>query len=73
METDSAKKTKIKKILDRAGKKYFALSPRWKDENKKEVIFWLNPYYQDIDNFGWFTVDDLKDWAKGKGKIPMKK
>ena len=59
--------------MEKAGKKYFALSPRWKDDNKKEVIFWLNPYHQDIDNFGWFTVEDLKDWAKGKGKIPMKK
>lgn len=69
----SAEKTGIKKILEKVGKKYFALSPRWKDNNKKEVIFWLNPYHQDVDNFGWFTVDDLKDWAKGKGKIPMKK
>ena len=69
----AAEKTGIKKILENAGKKYFALSPRWKDDDKKEVIFWLNPYHQDIDNFGWFTVEDLKDWAKGKGKIPMKK
>ena len=69
----AAEKTGIKKILEKAGKKYFALSPRWKDDNKKEVIFWLNPYHQDIDNFGWFTVEDLKDWAKGKGKIHMKK
>ena len=69
----AAEKTGIKKILEKAGKKYLALSPRWKDDNKKEVIFWLNPYHQDVDNFGWFTVDDLNDWAKGKGKIPMKK
>lgn len=70
---EAAEKTNIKKILEKAGKKYFALSPCWKDENKKEVIFWLNPHYQNIDNFGWFTVEDLKDWAKGKGKIPKKK
>lgn len=69
----AAERTKIKKILEKAGKKYLALSPRWKDENKKEVVFWLNPYYQNIDNYGWFTVDDLKDWAKDKGKIPMEK
>lgn len=66
----AAEKTGIKKILEKAGKKYFALSPRWKDDNKKEVIFWLNPYYQNINNCGWFTVDDLKEWIDGKGKIP---
>lgn len=27
---------------------------------------------QDKNNFGWFTVTDLKDWANNKGKIPMK-
>ena len=69
----AVEKTKIKKILEKAGKKYFALSPRWKDDNKKEVIFWLNPMEQDKNNCGWFTVDDLKDWTNGKGKIPMKK
>lgn len=27
----AAEKTKIERILEKAGKKYFALSPRWKD------------------------------------------
>ena len=67
----AVEKTKIKEILKKAGKEYFALSPRWKDDNKKEVIFWLNPMEQDKNNFGWFTVADLKDWANNKGKIPM--
>lgn len=67
----AVEKTKIEKRLKKAGKKWFALSPRWKDEEKKEVIFWLNPYYQNKDNFGWFTVDDLEDWIKGTGKIPI--
>lgn len=68
---EAVEKTKIKDILAKAGKKYFALSPRWKDENKKEAIFWLNPWDQQNNNFGWYTVQDLKDWAKGKGKIPI--
>lgn len=66
------KKTKIENILKKANKKYLALSPRWKDENKKELIFWLNPYHQNIDNFGWYTIEDLIDWTKGIGKIPKK-
>ena len=69
----AVEKIGIKKILEKAKCRYYALSPRWKDDDKKEVIFWLNPMEQDKNNFGWFTVEDLKDWAKGKGKIPMKK
>lgn len=62
-------KTRIHKILAKSGKKYFALSPRWADDQKKEVVFWLNPYDQDKYNSGWFSVQDLKDWAKDKGKV----
>lgn len=69
----AAEKTGIYDILKKAGKKYFALSPRWKDETKKEVIFWLNPMQQHIHNFGWFSVDTLKLWAKDQGPIMMKK
>jgi len=70
----TAKATGIYELLDKAGKGnfkgYFALSPRWKDENKEEVVFWLNPYDQRNNNSGWYTVNDLKDWIEGKGKIP---
>lgn len=73
----AAEETGIYELLDKVGKGsfkgYFALSPRWKDESKKEVIFWLNPYHQNIHNFGWFTVEDLKEWAEDKGKIMMNK
>lgn len=68
---NAVKKTGIEDILKKAGCKYFALSPRWADSNKNEVIFWLNPMEQNKNNYGWFTVADLKDWAKGKGKIPI--
>lgn len=68
----AVKKTGIVKILEKAGKKYLALSPEWKDETKKDIIFWLNPYHQDIDNFGWYTIEDLIEWTKGIGKIPKK-
>ena len=65
-----ARATGIYERLKAAGKQYFALSPRWKDEKRGEVIFWLNPMKQDENNFGWFTVKDLDDWIAGKGKIP---
>lgn len=49
---------------------YYALSPRWKDESKTEVIYWLNPRDQQNNNYGWFTVADLEAWIEGKGPIP---
>lgn len=77
----AAEKTGIAARLKKASEKsgitsyprpftYYALSPRWKDETKKEVIFWLNPCNQDKINFGWFTVKDLDEWIAGTGKVP---
>jgi ABC-type Zn uptake system ZnuABC Zn-binding protein ZnuA len=68
----TANKTGIYEILKKAGKSYFSLSPRWNDESKKEVVFWLNPMNQNKYKCGWFNVNDLKDWAKDKGKIIIK-
>jgi hypothetical protein len=65
----TAEKTKIKKVLEKAGKRYYALSPKWADENKKSVKFWLNPIEQHVYNAGWYTVDELKLWAKNKGPV----
>jgi len=64
--------TGIFELLKKAGKRYFALTPRWKDEKKKEVVFWLNPMEQHLYNFGWFSVKELQLWAKDKGPV-MKK
>jgi hypothetical protein len=60
--------TKIKDILAKASKTYYALSPRF-DANGC-LSFWLNPCDQKNNNFGWYSVEDLKEWALGKGKIP---
>lgn len=69
----AAVSTGIYEKLEKAGKGFYALSPRWKDENKKEVLFWLNPEDQRSNNFGWYTIQDLEDWIKGVGKIPKEK
>jgi hypothetical protein len=70
---EAAKATGIHKILKGAKKEYFALSPRWKNDEKTEITFWLNPCEQQENNFGWYSVDDLKLWAEGKGPIPKKR
>lgn len=79
----SAEKTGIAEKLDKAGLGYFALSPRWLPKAKPDdesrfkteypVIFWLNPMNQQVNNYGWFTVEDLLAWIKGEGPIPMQK
>ena len=68
--------------LEKAGCKYFACSPRRievKDSNGqqessalKDIIFWLNPQNQQNNDFGWFTVEQLDQWTKGEGPIPLK-
>jgi hypothetical protein len=68
-----AEETGIYELLKKAGKKFYSLRPKWKNENKKEVIFWLNPQDQHLYNYGWYTVQDLKEWARNKGKIIIKK
>lgn len=65
----TVKKTGIEEILKKAKKRYFALSPRWEDYKKKEIKYWLNPMEQNIHEHGWYTLDDLKLWAKNKGPI----
>lgn len=65
--------TGIYEKLDKANRKFYALSPRWKDDNKTEVVFWLNPEDQSNNNACWCTIQDLEDWIKGEGKIPKVK
>lgn len=55
---------------------WFALSPRWRGDNDRPsahpVVFWLNPTRQEANNHGWFTVEELDQWAIGEGPVPKK-
>jgi hypothetical protein len=62
------KKTGIKEKLEKAGKKWFALRVKNKDEHGV-YWWWLNPQEQDDNNYGWYTTEDLEDWANNTGKI----
>lgn len=73
---EAATATGIEEKLKEAGRRYFALSPRWnhemnggKSETKHPVMFWLNPMEQDKYSYGWFSVEDLELWAEGKGPV----
>ena len=60
----------IEDLLKKAGRRYFALSPRRQEDGS--IKFWLNPMEQDKNNFGWYTLEDLKLWALDEGPIPIK-
>ena len=72
---DAAMKTGIVDILKKADKRWYALRPAWAEsmknhsDTKYPVIFLLNPESQTKYNFGWFTVEELKLWAKDKGPV----
>lgn len=69
------KELDIENRLKEAGKRYFALSPRfhggnWGKKTVFDIIFWLNPMDQRNNRSGWVTVEDILAWADGKGPIP---
>ena len=81
--TDATKTTGIKKRLEDAGRRFYALKPKWATEikstkdgeikTKHPVIFWLNPMDQHLYNSAWVTVEELDEWIAGKGKIMKEK
>jgi len=71
----TSKATGIESRLEAAGLRWFALSPRLANEEEAKrtehkVVFWLNPRDQSDNNFGWFTVEELDQWAAGEGPVP---
>lgn len=65
----AAVKTGIYERIEKGGKRFFALSPRWKDQDKKEIVFWLNPQEQQKYSSGWYSVEDLDKWVKDEGPV----
>lgn len=71
----AAQATGIEKQLKTAGIGYFALAPAWArdvslvGETRYPVAFFLNPQDQGSFHCGWFRVEDLRDWVRGRGPI----
>jgi len=72
----ACKQTGIADRLKAAGRRYYALSPRWCNKegvsngSKDDIRWWLNPCDQDKNNYGWFSLAQLEEWIQGKGPIP---
>lgn len=60
----------IKALLKEKKKNFFCCSPEWIDEEKTKVRYFLNPWNQKDEYYGWVTEQDLRDWAENKGVIP---
>lgn len=75
---EAAAATGIAERLEKAGKRYYALSPQWDNRgkagksknNNRKVMFYLNPMDQQANNSGWYDVATLDQWIKGEGPIP---
>lgn len=66
------KKADATGIYDRireSDKRYFALTPKWKDKDNGLIHFWLNPENQRTYNSGHFTVEELDQWIANEGPI----
>lgn len=76
------RKTHIEILLKLCGKKYHCLVPDRYDgsfkpnnrelKTKYNVVAFLNPQEQRKYNCGWYTIEELRDWAFNKG-IVLKK
>ena len=76
-EADTA--TGIREALKESSKSFFALSPAWSTTIRStsrgelttnhSVIYFLNPCEQHKYNHGWFTVEELQQWANNQGPI----
>jgi len=61
---------------------FMACSPKWIDYNdeksreeqkkkyntKYDIMYWIN-YSDDDNNFGWYTVEEIREWLKGSKKL----
>jgi hypothetical protein len=66
---DAATATGISAALERANLTWYALSPRWRDGEGSELLFFLNPCKQTLFCSGWFNVEELQEWCAGTGPI----
>lgn len=67
---DAVAASGIHRELESAGKRWHALAPDWYDrENESGLMFFLNPWEQSKFEFGWFTLDELRQWARNTGPV----
>jgi hypothetical protein len=76
---EAATQSGVAEYLQKHRKTYYSLKPAWvpqgfetergKMKTKYAVMFFLNPCEQYKYNCGWYSVEELKEWAKDKGPV----
>ncbi len=57
----------VKVVLHDQSKEWYSLERwQWMDG---EIRFWLNPKDHALYHTGWFSVDDLIAWSRGRGPV----
>jgi|SaaInlLV_10m_DNA_2_1039722.scaffolds.fasta_scaffold01692_6 hypothetical protein len=64
-------KSGIEKLLRKAGKSWFSIGDK---VIEKDGVYrtWLNPCEQHIHKAGWWTFEDLRQWASDEGPVMVK-
>lgn len=65
----AARATGIHALLELAGRGYHTLLPDWFDQVRDEVVFCLQPAEPQLYLSGWFSLEELQDWAAGRGPV----
>ncbi|MBN2459757.1 hypothetical protein JXB28_05725 [Candidatus Woesearchaeota archaeon] len=68
MEQDSG----VFELLKQSGKSFYSLGIRRLDKEGKPM-WWLNPCEQQKYESGWYTTEQLKEWAEDKGPVMEKR
>lgn len=66
---EAVEATGIKQELQAAKCGFYGFSPQWMDGEGSDIAVYLNPTNQSHNASGWFTIDELRQWAKGKGPV----
>lgn len=61
--------TGIRDRLRAAGKRWYALVPRWSNGEGSELLAFLNPCEQRRYSAGWYSLDELESWAQERGPV----
>lgn len=66
---EAAAASGLAELLKSKGLGWYALEPDWVDETERELQFFLNPCEQRKHASGWFTLEELQEWANGTGPV----
>jgi hypothetical protein len=59
----------VMKLLKSKGLDWFSLGAGLiRDKETGKIRTWLNPMEQQKYDAGWMSIQDLRDWAEGKGR-----